>query len=135
MSGWPDFRYYEAELAPLEQRFLLLSGEVLNAVQHVKSAERDQLRIDLLSDEAKKTSAIEGERLDRRSVSSSLRRHPGMPPPAGWAGKDTLRLSLGVVLCKEVTEDGYAILFSGKRLSPDLIDSAMEELRRIFEAF
>ena len=80
ISGWPDFRYDEAELAPLEQRFLLLSGEVLGAVQHVNSAERDQLRIDLLSDEAMKTSAIEGEMLDRRSVQSSLRRHLGLEP-------------------------------------------------------
>jgi len=80
ISGWPDFRYDDADLAPLEQRFLLSSGEVLGAVQHVNSAERDQLRIDLLSDEAMKTSAIEGEMLDRRSVQSSLRRHLGLAP-------------------------------------------------------
>ena len=79
-SGWPDFRYDDAQLAPLEQRFLLSSGEVLGAVQHVNSAERDQLRIDLLSDEAMKASAIEGEMLDRRSVQSSLRRHLGLEP-------------------------------------------------------
>ena len=80
ISGWPDFRYDDADLAPLERRFLLSSGEVLGAVQHVNSAERDQLRIDLLSDEAMKTSAIEGEMLDRRSVQSSLRRHLGLAP-------------------------------------------------------
>jgi Fic family protein len=80
MSGWPDFRYNDTELAPLEQRFLLSSGEVLGAVQHVNSAERDQLRIDLLSDEAMKTSAIEGEMLDRQSVQSSLRRQLGLSP-------------------------------------------------------
>lgn len=80
VPGWPDFQYDDAELAPLEQRFLLSSGEVLGAVQHVNSAERDQLRIDLLSDEAMKTSAIEGEMLDRRSVQSSLRRHLGLEP-------------------------------------------------------
>ncbi|MEM6412939.1 MAG: Fic family protein, partial [Pseudomonadota bacterium] len=78
VPGWPDLRYDDAGLAPLEQRFLLSSGEVLGAVQHVNSAERDQLRIDLLSDEAMKTSAIEGEMLDRRSVKSSLRRHLGL---------------------------------------------------------
>ena len=80
MPVWPDFRYDEAELAAVEQRFLLSSGEVLGAVQHVNLAERDQLRIDLLSDEAMKTSAIEGEMLDRRSVQSSLRRHLGLEP-------------------------------------------------------
>ena len=80
ISGWPEFRYDKAELAPLEQRFLLSSGEVLGAVKHVNSAERDQLRIGLLSDEAMKTSAIEGEMLDRRSVQSTLRRHLGLEP-------------------------------------------------------
>lgn len=80
ISGWPDFRYDDSVLASLEQRFLLSSGEILGAIQHVNSTERDQLRIDLLSDEAMKTSAIEGEMLDRRSVQSSLRRHLGLEP-------------------------------------------------------
>jgi Fic family protein len=80
ISGWPDFRYDEAALAPFEQSFLMSSGEVLGAVHHVSPSERDQLRIDLLSDEAMKTSAIEGEMLDRRSVQSSLRRHLGLEP-------------------------------------------------------
>ncbi|WP_417840157.1 Fic family protein [Tritonibacter scottomollicae] len=78
--GWPEFRYDEAALASLEQRFLVSSGEVLGTVHHVTPSERDQLRIDLLSDEAMKTSAIEGEMLDRRSVQSSLRRHLGLNP-------------------------------------------------------
>jgi Fic family protein len=78
--GWPNFRYDAAALAPLEQRFLLSSGEILGAVHHVRPLERYQLRIDLLSDEAMKTSAIEGEMLDRQSVQSSLRRQLGLSP-------------------------------------------------------
>jgi Fic family protein len=80
ISGWPDFRYDAAVLAPFEQRFLLSSGEILGAVHHVSPSARDQLRIDLLSDEAMKTSAIEGEMLDRQSVQSSLRRQLGLSP-------------------------------------------------------
>ena len=80
ITGWPDFRYDKEALAPLEQRFLMSSGEILGAVHHVSPSERDQLRINLLSDEAMKTSAIEGEMLDRRSVQSSLRRHLGLEP-------------------------------------------------------
>ncbi|MBY5935055.1 Fic family protein [Tateyamaria omphalii] len=80
IPGWPDFRYDAAALAPLEQRFLLSSGEILGAVHHVSPTERDQLRIDLLSDEAMTTSAIEGEMLDRLSVQSSLRRQLGLAP-------------------------------------------------------
>lgn len=80
IPDWPNFRYDAATLAPLEQRFLLSSGEILGAVHHVSPSERDQLRIDLLSDEAMKTSAIEGEMLDRQSVQSSLRRQLGLSP-------------------------------------------------------
>jgi Fic family protein len=80
IPGWPDFRYDAVALAPFEQRFLRSSGEILGAVHHVSPSERDQLRIDLLSDEAVKTSAIEGEMLDRQSVQSSLRRQLGLSP-------------------------------------------------------
>lgn len=80
IPGWPGFRYDASTIAPFEQRFLLSSGEILGAVHHVSPSERDQLRIDLLSDEAMKTSAIEGEMLDRLSVQSSLRRHLGLSP-------------------------------------------------------
>ncbi|NOD78505.1 MULTISPECIES: Fic family protein [unclassified Ruegeria] len=77
---WPNFRYDAARLEPYEQQFLLSSGEVLGAVHHVNTSDRDQLRVDLLSEEAMKTSAIEGEMLDRLSVQSSLRRHLGLAP-------------------------------------------------------
>lgn len=76
--GWPHFAYDPDALEPLERRFLLLTGEVIGAVRHVSDGERDLLRIELLSDEAVKTSAIEGETLDRLSVQSSLRRQLGL---------------------------------------------------------
>lgn len=47
-------------------------------MRHIVSEQRDQLRIELLSDEAIKTSAIEGETLDRLRVQSSLRRQLGL---------------------------------------------------------
>lgn len=76
--GWPNFRYDVAAAEPLEWRFLLSSGEILGAVRHVTGDERDRLRIALLSEEAMRTSAIEGEVLDRSSVQSSLRRQFGL---------------------------------------------------------
>lgn len=75
---WPTFRYDRAATEPLERRFLLSSGEILGAVRHVTGEERDRLRIELLSEEAMRTSAIEGEVLDRSSVQSSLRRQFGL---------------------------------------------------------
>lgn len=77
---WPKFRYDRTALADSENRFLLSCGQILGVFEHVTSDERDQLRIDLLSDEAMKTSAIEGEMLDRQSVQSSLRRQLGLTP-------------------------------------------------------
>jgi len=75
---WPNFRYDASALQSLEQQFLLSSGEVIGAVRHINPQQRDLLRIELLSDEAIKTSAIEGETLDRLSVQSSLRRQLGL---------------------------------------------------------
>lgn len=75
---WPNFRYDAAVLDPFERSFLVSSGEILGAVRHVRAGEDDQLRIELLGDEAVQTSAIEGEILDRQSVQSSLRRQLGL---------------------------------------------------------
>ena len=75
---WPNFRYDSTAIEPLERRFLISSGEILGAVRHLINEERDQLRIELLSEEAMRTSAIEGEVLDRSSVQSSLRRQFGL---------------------------------------------------------
>ncbi|WP_068306566.1 Fic family protein [Pararhodobacter sp. CCB-MM2] len=77
---WPNFRYDRAPIDQLERQFLLSSGEILGAVRHVASNDRNQLRIELLSEEALRTSAIEGEVLDRSSVQSSLRRQFGLSP-------------------------------------------------------
>jgi Fic family protein len=80
LPDWPDLRHDASVLAPLEQRFLLSSGEIVGAVHHVSPSEHEQLRIELLSEEAMQTSAIEGENLDRLSVQLSLRRHMGLDP-------------------------------------------------------
>ncbi|MDK1376419.1 MULTISPECIES: Fic family protein [unclassified Sinorhizobium] len=77
-QGWPEFTYDPVRLEPLEQQFLLSSGEVVGAIRHVSDDERDQLRIEVLSEEAVKTSEIEGQMLDRLSVQSSLRRQFGL---------------------------------------------------------
>ena len=79
---WPNFTYDATALAPLEERFRQSSGEVIGAVRHFTEDDRSQLRIELLSDEAVKTSEIEGEVLDRASVQSSLRRQFGLDADA-----------------------------------------------------
>lgn len=77
-NDWPDFQYNAKQLQPMEDRFLLASGELLGASMHVSQDEKQQLIIDVLSNEALETSAIEGETLNRGSVQSSIRRHMGL---------------------------------------------------------
>jgi Fic family protein len=76
--GWPEFTFDSAKLEALEARFLLHSGEFIGAFKHVGQNDRDMLRIELISDEALKTSEIEGEILNRDSVQSSLRHQFGI---------------------------------------------------------
>ncbi len=54
------------------------AGVVLGTIKHLDVGATEQLRIELLSNEAVQTSAIEGEILDRDSVQSSLRRQFGL---------------------------------------------------------
>lgn len=75
---WPNFLYKSAALAELEQKFLLQSGEFVGACKHIGSDDQETLKIDLISEEAIKTSQIEGEILNRDSVQSSLRHQFGL---------------------------------------------------------
>ena len=76
--GWPNFSYDSAALEPLERELLLRSGEFIGAYKHVRADDQENLKIELISEEAVKTSEIEGEILDRYSVQSSLREQLGL---------------------------------------------------------
>jgi Fic family protein len=75
---WPNFSFDSEALEPLEKQFLLRSGEFVGVYRHVGADDQGTLKIELIGDEAVKTSAIEGEILDRDSVQSSLRHHLGL---------------------------------------------------------
>lgn len=77
-ADWPNFTYDSKALEPLEQQFLLQSGELVGARKHIGADDQETLKIELLSDEAVKTSEIEGEILNRDSVQSSLRQQLGL---------------------------------------------------------
>jgi Fic family protein len=79
---WPDFAYDADSLAERERRFLLQSGEFLGALRHVGEGDRDLLKIELLRDEALKTSEIEGEILDRANMQASLLHQFGLGAPS-----------------------------------------------------
>lgn len=77
-TDWPHWRYNASALNALEKRFLLDSGRLMGAWQHLAKPDQEYIKIELLSNEAIKTSEIEGEYLDRASVQSSIRRQFGL---------------------------------------------------------
>lgn len=85
---WPNFNYDAAEFSDLEARFLAASGVLLGSYKHLDDGEKTALRVELMSEEALKTSEIEGEYLNRDSLQSSIRQQFGLPiengriPPA-----------------------------------------------------
>lgn len=53
---WPNWRFDPHELEAFERDFLLGAGHLLGAWQHLSHADQDYIKIELLSDEAIKTS-------------------------------------------------------------------------------
>ncbi len=69
---WPDFRYDKRALEDREFEFRLNSERLAGRFDALPVASQEDATIDLMLSEAIKTSAIEGENLDRESVRSSL---------------------------------------------------------------
>ncbi len=87
-SDWPKFEYDATLLMAMESKFLTSSGILIGAYKHLDGGEKKALTVELMSEEALKTSEIEGEFLNRDSLQSSIRRQfglqadPGRIPPA-----------------------------------------------------
>ena len=78
LKNWPHFTYDTEALKELELAFSQNSGMVLGVLKHINDDSRDDLLVEILSDEAMKTSEIEGEILNRDSVQSSIKRNLGL---------------------------------------------------------
>jgi Fic family protein len=121
---WPNFTYDPGALEPLEKQFLLQSGELIGACKHLGQGDLQTLKIDLISDEAVKTSAIEGEILDRASVQSSVRQQfglgveqPGVKPAERGISQMMVDLtqSFPAPLTDKTLFNWHTMLFSGDR--------------------
>lgn len=77
-SDWPKFQYNCEKNASKEDRFRHETGILLGSFKHIDPTEQDIITIELMMDEAVKTSEIEGENLDRVSLQSSIRRQFGL---------------------------------------------------------
>jgi Fic family protein len=126
---WPDFTYDSKALELLEQRFLLQSGEFIGAFKHIGADDQETLKIELISDEAVKTSEIEGEILDRASVQSSLRHQlglgverPGVKPAERGISEMMVDLYRGYAtsLIDKTLFDWHSMLLSGDRLIKEI---------------
>lgn len=77
-SDWPNFCYSASDFQHYEQEFQYKAGTMAGSIKHIAEDEQALLRVSLVSDEALKTSEIEGELLDRDSLQSSVRRQFGL---------------------------------------------------------
>jgi len=77
-KNWPNFIYDAAKLSEHESQFLHKAGIMHGSLKHIAEDDKEGLRVQLLSEEAYKTSEIEGEILNRDSLQSSIRRHFGL---------------------------------------------------------
>lgn len=81
-TDWPKFTYNNSTLDALEKEFLYQSGILTGTLVHLSENDKNQLKIDIFSNEALKTSEIEGEYLNRDSLQSSIRKHFGLDTDA-----------------------------------------------------
>ena len=77
-KDWPNFTFDAAVLENYEKEFFLRAGRFLGAFQHLTKEAQTHLTVELISDEAVKTSEIEGEILSRDSVQSFVRKQLGL---------------------------------------------------------
>ena len=55
---WPDFTYEASALEAFEATFLKESGVIIGTFRHLDNDDKDQLKVDLISTEALKTSEM-----------------------------------------------------------------------------
>jgi len=127
-DNWPEFTYSTEDLAKFEREFFHKSGMLYGSLKHVSDEDQDTFKVDLISDEAYKTSEIEGEILNRNSLQSSIRKQFGLKtdhrriPPAEQGIAEMmvdLYKTYAAPLSHEQLFDWHKMLTNGRR---DLID-------------
>jgi Fic family protein len=123
-NDWPEFRYHASKLTAFESEFLLQAGVFSGAIKHAGAEDNERLTIDLISDEALKTSEIEGEILNRESLQSSIRRNFGLasdnrkiPPAEQGIARMMVDLyrNFDASLTHEILFQWHEMLMTGRR--------------------
>lgn len=123
-EDWADFAYDASLLEEAESQFLLNAGISFGISKHVSEQEKQDIVINLISNEAYKTSEIEGELLDRDSLQSSIKRRFGYQEKATYNhpredGIAEMMIDLhhhfATPLSHETLWEWHAMLMSGRR--------------------
>ncbi len=77
-DSWPKLTWDSNTLLSLLGRARLLQGDLLGRVKRIGFRLSEEAQADILTEEAIKTAAIEGERLNPQMVRSSVARHLGL---------------------------------------------------------
>jgi Fic family protein len=83
-DDWSHFAYDTRLFEGAESKFLVNAGLSFGISKHVSEQEKQDIVVKLISNEAYKTSEIEGELLDRDSLQSSIKRHFGYHEKASY---------------------------------------------------
>ncbi len=87
-KNWPDFEYDSAALLEKEALFREEASKLIGAASIITEEQQQSFTIDLMSEEALKSSKIEAELLNRDSVISSLLQQFGLIPKRHLLGGD-----------------------------------------------
>ncbi len=78
-SSWPKLTWDSNSLLSLLAQARLAQGNLLGRIKHLGFKLGEEAQADILTEEAIKTAAIEGEHLNPKMVRSSVARHLGLP--------------------------------------------------------
>lgn len=129
LKDWPQFSYDAKALEALEYQFSENSGTVFGVLKHVQEESKDNFLVEVLSDEAIKTSEIEGEYLNRDSVQSSIKKNLGLAvekrkiPPAEFGISEMmvdLYLNYDKTLTHEQLFSWHKMITNGRRDIKDI---------------
>jgi Fic family protein len=112
-AGWPDFRWDSEALAKILADVRHRQGRLLGQVERLGFKFREEAELRSLTEEVVKSSEIEGEKLDRTSVRSSIARRLGIDV-AGLKPRD--RNVEGVVEMMLDATRGYSKPLTRERL-------------------
>ena len=90
LAGWPNFRFDAARVAAALAEVHEARGRMLARLESLGLSARDESTLDVLTEDAMRTSEIEGERLDEQAVRSSFARRLGVDVAKHRAGSRSI---------------------------------------------